>query len=174
MSILVLGIGNLIMSDDGIGIRVVQRLLEGYSFPAEVRVIDGGTLGLDLLPMLEGVERLLLVDAVDTGADSGNIVRISGAEIPRAMKSKLSPHQAGLQDLILLAELQGHLPGEMVLLGVRPEKIGIGLTLSEQVASCLDPLVALALEELERWGVKVELARAEKGTTTMPCSISPP
>ena len=153
MSVLVLGIGNLIMSDDGIGIRVVQLLLERYNFPVEVRVVDGGTLGLDLLPMLEGVEKLLLVDAVQSGTDSGTIARISGAEIPRAMKTKLSPHQAGLQDLLLLAELLGHLPGDMVLLGVQPEKIGIGLALSAQVASSLDPLVALALEELQRWGV---------------------
>jgi hydrogenase maturation protease len=158
LSILVLGIGNLVMSDDGIGVRVVQRLLEQYRFPPGVTVVDGGTLGLDLLPMLEGVEKLLLVDAVETGAVSGTIVRISGQEIPIAMKTKLSAHQAGLQDLLLLAELLGDLPREMVLLGVRPEEISIGLELSAQVASCLEPLVAMALEELEQWGVKAEAA----------------
>ena len=160
MNILVLGIGNLIMSDDGIGVRVVQRLLEKYRFPPEVTVVDGGTLGLDLLPMLEGGEKLLLVDAVETDADAGTIVRISGQGIPIAMKNKLSAHQAGLQDLLLLAELQGYLPRDMVLLGVHPEDIGIGLELSAQVASRLDPLVALALEELEQWGVKAEPAVA--------------
>jgi len=172
MTILVLGVGNLIMSDDGIGVRVVQRLLERYSFPAGVRVVDGGTLGLDLLPMLEGVEKLLLIDAVETGTASETICRLSGAEIPRAMKTRLSPHQAGLQDLLLLAELQGHLPGETVLLGVRPETIGLGLTLSAQVASCLDPLVALALEELERWGVKADPATRKKTTGTAPHPVN--
>jgi hydrogenase maturation protease len=160
VSILVLGIGNLIMSDDGIGVRVVQRLLEGYRFPAGVTVMDGGTLGLDLLPKLEGVKKLLLLDAVETGRGAGSIVRISGEEIPRAMKTRLSPHQAGLQDLLLLllAELQGQIPEEMVLLGVQPEHIGIGLELSAQVAASLDPLAALALEELERWDVNIEPA----------------
>lgn len=171
MTILVLGIGNLIMSDDGIGVRVVQRLLEKYRFPPEVAVVDGGTLGLDLLPMLEGVEKLLLVDAVETDADAGTIVRISGQEIPVAMKNKLSAHQAGLQDLLLLAELQGCLPSEMVLLGVRPEAIGIGLELSAQVASRLDPLVALALEELEQWGVKA--APAQPCSTIELCLAAP-
>lgn len=158
MSILVLGIGNLIMSDDGIGVRVAQRLVEDYRFPPGVSVIDGGTLGLDLLPMLEGVAKLLLVDAVETGAAAGTVVRLCGEEIPLTMKTKLSPHQAGLQDLLLLAELQGHLPGEMVLLGASPGEIGLGMELSPPVASCLDPLVAMALEQLAQWGVKAEAA----------------
>jgi hydrogenase maturation protease len=156
LSILVLGIGNLIMSDDGIGVRVAQRLAQDYRFPLGVSVVDGGTLGLDLLPMLEGVAKLLLVDAVESDAAPGTLVRLSGEEIPLTMRTKLSPHQAGLQDLLLLAELQGHLPGEMVLLGARAAEIGLGMELSPPVASCLEPLVAMALNELANWGVKAE------------------
>jgi hydrogenase maturation protease len=158
VSVLVLGIGNLVMSDDGIGVRVAQRLSERYRFPPGVRVVDGGTLGLDLLPMLEGVEKLLLLDAVETAHPVGTIVRLLGKEISIVMKSKLSTHQAGLQDLLLLADLLGYLPREIVLLGVRVEEIGLGMDLSEQVAPRLDQLVALALQELEHWGVKFEAA----------------
>lgn len=158
MSILVVGVGNLVMSDDGIGVRVVQRLLERYSFPPGVRIVEGGTLGLDLLPALEGVEKLLLVDAVETAVPCGTLVRLTGKEIPVILKTKLSTHQAGLQDLLLVADLLGYLPREVVLLGVRVAEIGVGCDLSPQVAPCLDPLVGLALQELERWGAKAEVA----------------
>ncbi|TLN03398.1 hydrogenase maturation protease, partial [bacterium] len=116
MTTLVLGIGNLIMTDDGVGVRVVQRLAEGYEFPPEVTVMDGGTLGLDLLSHLEGVDRLLIIDAMETGGPPGTIVRMSGEEIPIAFESKLSPHQMGLKDLLAVSLLRGVTPPEMVLL----------------------------------------------------------
>jgi hydrogenase maturation protease len=147
-----LGIGNLIMSDDGVGVKVVQRLRENYRFPPEVTVVDGGTLGLDLLPMLEGVDKLLVVDAVETGEAPGTIVRLSGADIPIVLKTKLSPHQMGLQDLLLVAELMGCLPREMVLLGIQPEQITMGLELSPALAAQFDILVNKVLLEMERWG----------------------
>lgn len=162
MSILVLGIGNLIMSDDGVGVRVVQQLQEGYGFPPEVTLLDGGTLGLDLLPRLEGVRRLLVVDAVDTGKAPGTMVRLSGYEVPVAMGTKLSPHQMGLKDLLAVGELLGVVPGEMVLLGVQPDRIGMGMELSPAVAAQLDTLVGNVLQELERWGVKtVDISPAQ-------------
>jgi hydrogenase maturation protease len=140
------------MSDDGVGVKVVQRLREDYGFPPEVTVVDGGTLGLDLLPMLEGVDKLLVVDAVETGEAPGTIVRLSGAEIPIVLKTKLSPHQMGLQDLLLVAELMDCLPREMVLLGIQPEWITMGLELSPALAAQFDILVGKVLLELERWG----------------------
>src|SRR5512139_197144 len=124
MNTLVLGIGNLIMTDDGVGVRVVQQLAEKYRFPPGVRLLDGGTLGLDLLPQLEGVERLLIVDAVEAGGPPGTTLRLTGEAIPRLFQTKLSPHQMGLQDLLAVAELQGYCPPEMVLWGVQPAEIG--------------------------------------------------
>ncbi len=158
MSILVLGIGNLIMTDDGVGVRVAQRLMEEYRFPDWVTVMDGGTLGLDLLPHLEGVERLLMVDAVETGGPPGTVVRLSGEEIPVALQTKLSPHQMGLQDLLAVAELQGNRPAEMVLWGVQPESIELGMELSPAVEAQFDVLVERVLAELAAWGVTPEPA----------------
>lgn len=154
LSILVLGIGNLIMSDDGVGVRVVQRLQERFRFSPEVALLDGGTLGLDLLPRLDGVERLLVVDAVDTGQEAGALVRLAGESIPAAMETKLSPHQMGLKDLLAVAELQGFTPREMVLWGVQPAYIGMGMELSPAVESQFDTLVDNIVQELERWGIK--------------------
>jgi hydrogenase maturation protease len=158
---LVLGIGNLIMTDDGVGIRVIHLLQERYTFPDSVLVMDGGTLGLDLLHYLEGITRLLVVDAVETGGPPGTLVRLTGDEINIAFRTKLSPHQMGLQDLLLVAELQGFAPEEMVLLGVQPGEIGMGTELTPAVAAQVEPLVELVLAELERWGLAAVRAADE-------------
>jgi hydrogenase maturation protease len=153
LPILVLGIGNLVMSDDGIGVRVVQQLAERYRFPAGVTVLDGGTLGLDLLPRLEGVARLLVVDAVETGRAPGTLVRLAGDDVPIVLETKLSPHQMGLKDLLAVAMLQGFAPQEMVLWGVQPERIEMSMELSPVVAAQLETLVEKVLAELTGWGV---------------------
>jgi len=120
MSILVLGLGNTIMTDDGFGGRAVDTLRARFTFPEGVRVEDGGTLGLDLLPMFEGIDQLLIIDALEMDADPGSIFRLEGEEVPRALASKVSVHQMGIQDLLAVAELQGNLPGELVVWGVQP------------------------------------------------------
>ena len=141
------------MSDDGIGVRVVQLLAERYRFPPQVTVLDGGTLGLDLLPKLEGVDRLLVVDAVDTGEPPGTVVRLAGDEVPVALEAKVSPHQMGLKDLLAVAMLQGFAPREMVLWGVQPALIELGMELSPAVADTLEPLARHVVTELGRWEV---------------------
>jgi hydrogenase maturation protease len=155
---LVLGIGNLIMSDDGAGVKVIQHLCEHYRFPPDVTPFDGGTLGLDLLPQLEGVDRLLIVDAIETGRPPGTLARMTGDEIPAVMETKLSPHQMGLKDLLAVAMLQGINPPKMVLLGIQPENIDLGMDLSPKVAARFDDLVQMVIRELESWNIKVESA----------------
>jgi len=154
---LVLGIGNIIMTDDGVGVRVVNLLQERYRFSHTVKVMDGGTLGLDLLHHLEGIRRLVVVDAVETGGPPGTLVRLTGDEINIAFRTKLSPHQMGLQDLLLVAELQGFVPDEMVLWGVQPAEIGMGTELTAAVEDQVEPLVGQVLKELEAWEIGWEL-----------------
>lgn len=156
MAILVLGLGNSIMTDDGFGVKVVNTLSSRYHFQGEIRLIDGGTLGLDLLPHLENVESLLIVDALSMHADPGQIFRIEGEEVPRAFASKLSVHQMGLQDLLAVAELQGHVPARLVVWGVQPDSIEMGTDLTAKVESAVEPVVQKVLEELQAWGVAFE------------------
>jgi hydrogenase maturation protease len=151
--VLVLGIGNLVMSDDGVGVKVVQRLQCEYRFAESVEVMDGGTLGLDLLPKLEGIERLIVVDAVETGEKPGTCVRLTGEELPIALATKVSPHQMGLKDLLSVAELMGHSPGEMVLIGVQPGSIEMDTELTADVEVKVDELVCMVLNELTRWDI---------------------
>jgi hydrogenase maturation protease len=88
MSILVLGLGNLLMTDDALGSRVIETLERCFTFPAQVALLDGGTLGLDLLPRLEGIDKLLVVDALEMDAAPGTLFRLAGDEVPRAFAGK--------------------------------------------------------------------------------------
>lgn len=150
---LILGIGNLIMTDDSAGVRIIHLLQERYRFPESVAVIDGGTLGLDLLPYLDGIKRLLIVDAVETGGPPGTLVRLVGEELSLAFRTMLSPHQVGLRDLLLVARLQGFAPAEMILLGIQPGDIDMGTELTPAVAAQQEKLVDGVVTELAAWGV---------------------
>ena len=158
MAVLVLGIGNALMSDDAFGVRVIAELQRQFVFPTGVEILDGGTLGLDLLPRFEGVEKLLIIDALEMAAAAGTIFRLAGEEVPRAFASKLSVHQMGVQDLLAVAELQGHLPGELVVWGVQSGSIEMSLELTPAVAAAVSPVVEAVAVELADWGYPVARA----------------
>jgi len=151
-STLVLGVGNILLQDEGVGVRVVEHLQEQYVFPEEVQVLDGGTMGLDLLHYLEGVERLLVVDAVDARREPGTAVRLVGSEIPTFLGRKLSPHQIGLADLLSVAGLQNLTPHQVVLIGVQPARLETGLELSPTLRARVPSIVEMVLAELKNWG----------------------
>ena len=160
----VLGLGNILLGDEGVGVRVVERLLERYAFPPDVKVLDGGTLGLDLMPYVEAADHLLVIDALDVGAEPGTIARLEGDEIPAFLSIKISPHQMGLSDLLSVARLTGTYPQDVVLWGVQPAVIDVGLDLSPIVADELETLADRVLEEMRRWGVEpTELNTLKEG-----------
>jgi hydrogenase maturation protease len=150
---LILGLGNILMRDDGLGVRAVERLQALYEFPQHVQVLDGGTLGLDLLPFVEDADRLLVIDALELGAEPGTMARLEGDQVPAFLSIKLSPHQMGLADLMAAARLRGHRPAELVLWGVQSGTTEVGLGLSTWVAAQVDTLVVNVLAELNRWGI---------------------
>ena len=158
MSILVLGLGNALMNDDALGVLAVQRLEQEYRFPDGVKVVDGGTLGLDLLPFVEDADRLLIIDALEMKAEPGSVFRLEGDEVPRAFASKLSVHQMGLQDLLAVADLQGYAPRELVFWGVQPQSIEMRMELSPPVAAAMDELIQSVVAELDSWGARLERA----------------
>ena len=141
------------MSDDGVGVLVAQKLQQSFRFPENVEIMDGGTLGLDLLPKLENITHLILIDAVETGEKAGTCIRLYGQELPIALETKISPHQMGLKDLLAVSELMGHSPQEMVLIGVQPGSIEMEIGLTSEVEVQLDTLIANVLIELDNWGV---------------------
>lgn len=151
--IVVLGLGNLLRSDEGLGVRAVERMQERYTLPAHVQLVDGGTLGLDLLCFLEEAERVLILDAALTDGPPGTLLRVTGDEVPAFLGLHTSPHEIALPDLLAITQLRGTTPGELVVLGMQPETIVLGWGLSEAVEAHMDALVEAAVSELERWGV---------------------
>jgi len=158
MNVLVLGLGNVLMNDDAIGVLAVERLQQEYQFPEGVKVVDGGTLGLDLLPFIEDADQLLIIDALEMKADPGSVFRLVGEEVPRAFASKLSVHQMGLQDLLAVADLQGYAPRELIFWGVQPASVEMNMELSPPVAAAMDELIQSVVSELGNWGVRLEKA----------------
>jgi hydrogenase maturation protease len=149
---LILGVGNLLLSDEGVGLRVVEKLVAAHELPEGVEILDGGTLGLDLLYYLEGVENLLIIDAVEMGKEPGTLLRLEGDKVPAFLSVKISPHQIGIPDMLFAAKLKDIYPSNVVLLGVQPAVLDVGLDLSPPVAAQTDVLVSKILRELARWG----------------------
>jgi hydrogenase maturation protease len=147
---LVLGVGNLLLSDDGVGIHTIQRLQEAHTFPEEVQVVDGGTCGLDLLQFLEGIERLIIVDAAQMGKPPGTVVCMEGEQVPAYLALKTSPHEIGLPELLFTAKLINIYPEQVVVIGVQPESLATTLGLTPAVAARVDELVEMVVTEVER------------------------
>ena len=158
--IMVLALGNVLRRDEGLGIRALQRLEAEYLVPDTVQTIDGGTLGLELLSLVEDATHLLVLDALLVDGPPGTMGRLANDDVPRYFGIRTSPHEIGLPDLLAVAELRGLVPPELVVLGLRPGSIELGWELSEAVAAQLDTLVDAVATELRRWGVMLP-ARSE-------------
>ena len=150
--LLVLGLGNVLLQDDGVGGAAVSLLLDRFDVPRGVRVMDGGTLGLSLLPYLEMAETVILVDAVRADAAPGTIVRLDGDEVMPAVATRLSPHQVGVADLLDGARWLGRYPERVVLLGLVPASMDLAVGLSTRVHASLPALVDRIAVEADALG----------------------
>jgi hydrogenase maturation protease len=154
--VVILGIGNTILTDEGVGVRAAEALLEGYDLPANVEVVDGGTAGMELLEPLSNLDLLIVLDAVKRGQPAGSVVKLSGQEVPVFFRSKLSPHQISICDVLASLEFIGDKPKDMVLIGVEPESLELGLELTPTVAAQIPAMVDLAVAELVARGVTMK------------------
>jgi hydrogenase maturation protease len=151
----VIGLGNPLMGDDGLGLVTLERLREsggGAGFTGAIDLVDGGTWGLTLLPVIESASRVVLLDAIERGAPPGTLHTLQRDDIPRYFATKISPHQVALQDVLALAELRGTLPRETVAIGIEPARVEMGCGLSEPIARRVDDLVEVVLRHLAAWG----------------------
>lgn len=148
-----LGIGNVLWGDEGFGPRVVARLMAAGDLPPEVDLVDGGTQGLYLLPLVQDADRLIVFDAVDFGRPPGAMVVLRDAEIPAFFGQRpLSLHQTGFTDVLAAAELTGRRPRAITLIGVQYADIDTwGGGLSPAVAAAIDPAIAAGRHELQSW-----------------------
>lgn len=153
MRTVILGIGNTILSDEGAGVHAAEALLAAYDLPEEVEVIDGGTAGMELLGPLSDTDLLVVLDAVKSGRPPGSVVKLTGDEVPVFFRSKLSPHQVSICDVLAGLEFSGDFPRDLVLIGVEPENLELGLEMTPTVAAKVPEMVALAVAELSARGV---------------------
>jgi hydrogenase maturation protease len=150
---LVLGIGNILLRDEGVGVAVVQRIAMAQAkgvlpLPEGTRVVDGGTLGLDLLPMIEDADQLVIVDAVNLGRPPGTVTILRDESVQAALSGHVSPHQIGVGDLVAAARLTGIMPARLTLIGIQPEAISIGLELTGSVEAAVEVATRLVWMEL--------------------------
>jgi hydrogenase maturation protease len=155
IGILILGLGNVLLGDDGLGAAAVARLERNYRVPPRVRLEDGGTLGLSLLGLLAETEHVILVDAIAAESPPGTLIRLDGADVSDAVRDRLSPHQVGVADLLNAARLIDSYPRTVTLLGLVPDSIDLAVVRSSAVDQSLDELVGAVVREVQKLGYEM-------------------
>jgi len=151
-SVLVLGLGNILLSDEGVGVRIVEALDASHELPDEVESLDGGTSGMELLDMVAGRDCLIVADAVNAAGPAGRVIRLENDDIRMLFETRFSPHQLGLSDMLAALRLIDEAPRRVVVIGVVPENLKTGLDLSPAAAGGRDVAVAMIVDELTRLG----------------------
>jgi hydrogenase maturation protease len=155
MRAVVLGIGNTILTDEAFGVRCVEALERDYAVPDTVQLIDGGTSGMEMIEDLSNLDFLIVLDVLKTGAAPGTVVKIAGDDIPVFFRRKLSPHQIALPDVLASLELLDAVPKEIIVLGVEPISLELGLEMTPTVANQIPEVVSRAVQELLARGYAV-------------------
>jgi hydrogenase maturation protease len=157
--VLVLGIGNVLNTDEGVGVHAIRELKHAFAEVDGVEIQDGGTLGLSLLPLIEEATHLLLLDAVDVGQPAGTLVELDREQIPFQGAMKLSQHQLTFQEVMGLALIRNRLPEHLHLIGIQPASLAIGVDLSNEVQAMLPEMINRVTRVLATWGVNLPLIR---------------
>jgi hydrogenase maturation protease len=149
----ILGVGNILLSDEGVGVRVVERLDRCYRFPDNVQILDGGVLGMRLMGVIGSTDILIVVDAVKNQQAPGTLYRLADEQVPRRVLAKQSMHQLDLPEVLALCSAIDKNP-HTVVVGIEPEEISnMNVELTPAIAAKVDDLVRMVLTELERLGI---------------------
>ncbi len=158
----IIGLGNILLKDEGVGVHAVNAIKGRYSFSPEVEIIDGGTLGLDLLHFFEGKDRILILDAVDFRKEPGYIGVLDDEAIPSALFAKLSVHHIGLSDVLFAAKLLGFTPSKLRLIGIQPESMEVGLEMTDCISGKMDRIIEMVIQTLKEWNIGCVLQSPQK------------
>ncbi len=151
-TITILGVGNILMSDEGFGVRVVEYLQADYHFPPGVELMDGGTSGIYLAPVIEDSRRLLIIDVLNMEGLAGEIHFLSGDDLRGAgLQISMSPHQVGLLEIIDLCRLRDKAPAEIRIIGIIPQNLNLSLELSPTLRAKVKPLADMVIKQIEEW-----------------------
>jgi hydrogenase maturation protease len=147
--ILVLGIGNILLRDEGVGVRVIEQMQKMH-LPDEVEMVDGGTAGADLLDVLAEREKIIIIDAVQADCEPGTVLRFTADDLVRPDGAGMSLHELGLAEALLMTKQLGCAPKDLVVLGIKPKDLQCGLELSEEIAASVPKVVELVLAEISK------------------------
>ncbi|WP_448871418.1 HyaD/HybD family hydrogenase maturation endopeptidase [Desulfobulbus propionicus] len=153
---LVLGIGNLLIGDEGVGCRTVTELARRYTLPQSVECVDGGTAGFELLTMIDGKEHLILIDALRNDQQPGTVVMVEGEHVPRAFLARTTPHQLGICDVLAAAQLSDTMPRHLTLYGIEPKQLEVGIGLSPEVEAGMEKTIGAVVQQLRHFGYEVK------------------
>jgi hydrogenase maturation protease len=140
------------MADDGFGLAVLAHLGTSWEVPPDVELVDGGTWGLTLLPVIEDAARVLVLDAIDAGGAPGTLVKLERHQLPAAYALRTSPHQVDLSDVLALLRLRGTMPSHMVAIGAQPARVDMDALLSPVLEEVVEAAAVMAIRELGAWG----------------------
>jgi hydrogenase maturation protease len=163
-----IGLGNILLGDEGVGVHVVRAIGEKYIFSPEIEIIDGGTLGLDLLSLFEKFDKVLIIDAVNFGKEPGYVGILEDDNIPAVIFSnKLSVHHIGLADVLSAAKLMGVIPSKVCLIGIQPSSVefDFGLEMSNVMNANIEKMIDLAIKKLKEWNIECALRSPQESLT---------
>lgn len=155
MKVVVLGVGNTLLTDEGVGVRAVELLQRRYVLPPGVEAIDGGTAGMELLESLEDLDKLIIVDCVRVGEPPATVIRRVDDEVPQFFRTRISPHQLGISDVLAALRLRERFPKRLALIGIQPKDLETGIELTPEVAATLPRVLAAIIEELHNAGLEI-------------------
>jgi hydrogenase maturation protease len=151
--VVILGVGNILLSDEGVGVKTVWELEKKFEFPENVKLVDGGSGGFSLIPFIEEADRLLIIDAILGDNPPGTIYRFTLENIPETVAEKISLHELNLLDILNLVKLRNKLPEEVVIIGIEPKSLEMSLELTPLIKDKQEELIKKVLEELKTWGI---------------------
>ena len=155
-SIVVLGVGNILLTDEGLGVHVVEDLKANYTFTPQISLIDGGTMGMELLTYMRGMKKILLIDAVNGGEAPGTIYEFPHHELEQYFTDHISVHEVGMQDILRIRAIQENPLEDAIVIGVEPESLEVGFEPSAPVQKALPEVKERVLRVLREWGVQIE------------------
>lgn len=155
-SIVVLGVGNILLTDEGLGVHVVEDLKANYTFTPQISLIDGGTMGMELLTYMRGMKKILLIDAVNGGEAPGTIYEFPHRELEQYFTDHISVHEVGMQDILRIRAIQENPLEDAIVIGVEPESLDVGFEPSAPVQKALPEVKERVLRVLREWGVQIE------------------
>ena len=161
-TITILGLGNILMTDEGVGVRTINEFERRYEVPDYVEIVDGGAAGLDLIPFIEGREKVMMVDAVNFDREPGYIDLLENDAIPVRITQKASMHHLGLMDVLCIVRMSGNLPKELCLIGIQPKSLDLGIDMTKEMWDKVDDLIECIAAKLRDWNIPCVLRSPQK------------